>query len=82
MDRLFHIKWGDGDDCFVLAQNQMAARVSMGDNRDLITRVTELPALLEKIRAPLVVESEARRELILELTAELEGYKSMSRRLN
>lgn len=78
MDRLFHVKWGDGDDSFILAQgNELSPRRS-----GLITRVTELPELLEKIRAPLVVESEAQRELIMELTAELEGHKSMERRVN
>ncbi len=49
MDKLFHIEWGDGDNSFVLAKDDVEAREKMGDVKDMITMVVELPAVFQSI---------------------------------
>ncbi len=49
MDKLFHIEWGDDDNSFVLAQDDVEAREKMGDIRDMIRTVCELPSVFQEI---------------------------------
>ncbi len=49
MDKLFHIVWGDGDNAFVLAPDESAAQAEMGDIRDMIRTVCELPSVFQEI---------------------------------
>ena len=49
MDTLFHIKWGDGDNFYIIAPDEKTARAKMPDGRDMVNSVTRLDGLYSRI---------------------------------
>ncbi len=48
-ESLFHINWGDGDNCFIIAADENTARGGMSDGRDMVNFIVRLDAVYKMI---------------------------------
>ena len=48
-DTLWHIGWGDGDNCYIVAPDEKMAKKRMGECKSMVNYIVRLDCLYQKI---------------------------------